>query len=101
VPTACPGGRPPHLWLEDGLSLYDSFGFEWSLLCLGRPQGGAFLAAARSFGLDLHVVRLDNAAARDLYGADLVLIRPDQVVAWRGNDDGAAHSILAALTGHG
>src|SRR6185436_902858 len=35
VPTACPGGRPPHLWLEDGRSLYDRFGFEWTLLRMG------------------------------------------------------------------
>src|ERR687898_389039 len=30
VSTACPGGRPPHLWLPDGRSLYDCFGFEWT-----------------------------------------------------------------------
>ena len=35
VPTGCPGGRPPHLWLADGRSLYDCFGFEWTLLRLG------------------------------------------------------------------
>jgi hypothetical protein len=44
---------------------------------------------------------LRTAQARDLYGADLVLIRPDQIVAWRGNDDRAAASVLAQLTGHG
>ncbi|HEX2198661.1 MAG TPA: FAD-dependent oxidoreductase, partial [Burkholderiales bacterium] len=39
VPTACPGGRPPHLWLADGRSLYDVFGFEWTLLCLSAHAG--------------------------------------------------------------
>ena len=34
-PTACPGGRAPHLWLADGRSLYDAFGFEFTLLRLG------------------------------------------------------------------
>ena len=34
-PTACPGGRAPHLWLGDGRSLYDAFGFEFTLLRLG------------------------------------------------------------------
>ena len=27
----------------------------------------------------------DAAAARELYEADLALVRPDQIVAWRGN----------------
>jgi hypothetical protein len=31
------------------------------------------------------VLELENEEARDLYGADFVLIRPDQIVAWRGN----------------
>jgi 2-polyprenyl-6-methoxyphenol hydroxylase-like FAD-dependent oxidoreductase len=30
MPTASPGGRAPHLWLDDGRSLFDTFGFEWS-----------------------------------------------------------------------
>mgnify|MGYP003310273961 CR=1 FL=1 len=36
-PTACPGGRAPHLWLglnkKNPISLYDLFGFEFTLLC--------------------------------------------------------------------
>jgi hypothetical protein len=39
--------------------------------------------------------------ARELYRADLALIRPDQIVAWRGNDEGAAGAVLARLTGRG
>ncbi len=35
-PTACPGGRAPHMWLEDGASLYDRFGFDWTL---PKPPG--------------------------------------------------------------
>jgi hypothetical protein len=35
VPTACPGGRPPHLWLADSRSLYDTLGFEFTLLHRG------------------------------------------------------------------
>jgi len=101
VPTACPGGRPPHLWLGDGRSLFDAFGFEWTLLRLGKSQGAGFEGAAQRLGLDLTVVDLRTDEARGLYGAELALIRPDQVVAWRGNDDRAAESVLARLTGHG
>jgi thioredoxin reductase len=35
----------------------------------------------------------------EAYEADLALIRPDQIVGWRGNDDRAADSILQRLTG--
>ena len=52
TPSACPGGRPPHAWLDDGRSLYDSFNFEWTLLALGpdAPETGRLRArgAARS-----------------------------------------------------
>jgi len=85
VPTGKPGGRAPHVWLPDGRSLFDSFGFEWTLLCLGddQRQASAFLSAAVDAGLDLKVVSVDDEEARDLYESDLALIRPDQIVAWR------------------
>jgi len=84
------GGRPPHLWLEDGRSLFDQFGFEWTLLRLGKADGKAFSAAAGTANIDLKIVDVHSEEARDLYQADLALIRPDQIVAWRGNDAGAA-----------
>jgi 2-polyprenyl-6-methoxyphenol hydroxylase-like FAD-dependent oxidoreductase len=87
VPTACPGGRPPHIWLEDGRSLFDLFGSEWTLLQLGGED--AFVEplckAAQVSGVQLQLVRLASPAARSAYEADLTLIRPDQIVAWRGN----------------
>jgi 2-polyprenyl-6-methoxyphenol hydroxylase-like FAD-dependent oxidoreductase len=101
VPTACPGGRPPHLWLADGRSLFDCFGCEWTLLKLGSHTGEAFVQAAARRALELKVIDLPTTEARDLYGADLVLVRPDQIVAWRGNTDAQAESILGTLSGHG
>lgn len=101
VPSACPGGRPPHLWLDDGRSLFDRFGFEWTLLRLAGTDGSAFEGAAGRAGIELKLLDLKNEEARDLYGADLALIRPDQIVAWRGNDDAAALEVLGRLTGHG
>ncbi len=101
VPSACPGGRPPHFWLPDGRSLYDAFGFEWTLLRFSNHAGARFLDAARRRGLELQAFDAPTPEARDLYGADLALIRPDQVVAWRGNDDRSADAVLAMLTAHG
>ena len=101
VPSACPGGRAPHLWLADGRSLFDAFGFEWTLLRFKKAAGAGFVRGAEGRGLELTVVDLALPQARELYGADLAIIRPDQIVAWRGNDDREAASILARLTGLG
>jgi 2-polyprenyl-6-methoxyphenol hydroxylase-like FAD-dependent oxidoreductase len=98
VPSACPGGRAPHLWLSTGQSLYDVFGFEWTLLRLSRgADGQPIAAAAADAGLRLAVVDLWREDARDLYEADLALIRPDQIVAWRGNSDKAAAEIIGRV----
>src|SRR5688572_29440900 len=99
VPSACPGGRPPHLWLADGRSLYDLFGFEWTLLRFGSNEGKGFIESARGRGLDLRVVDVKISQARDLYAADLALIRPDQIVAWRGSSDTDAQAIIGKLCG--
>ncbi|HZL60261.1 MAG TPA: FAD-dependent oxidoreductase [Stellaceae bacterium] len=103
VPSAVPGGRAPHLWLADGSSLFDKFGFEFTLLRLGShpPECGALARAAAARKMPLAIVDIPGDEARDLYAADLALIRPDQIVAWRGDflpDDPAA--LLARVTGH-
>jgi 2-polyprenyl-6-methoxyphenol hydroxylase-like FAD-dependent oxidoreductase len=102
VPTACPGGRAPHLWLADGRSLYDTLGFEFTLLRLGaRPPAAApFLAAAATFALPLSVVDVATEEVRGLYQSDLALIRPDQIVAWRGNSTDDAARVLRTSSGH-
>lgn len=101
TPTASPGGRPPHAWLDDGRSLFDLFHAEWTLLALGpdSPETEPFEAAARALGTDLRVVRLPEPALLALYEAPLALIRPDQIVAWRGRDASDAERVLARVTG--
>jgi hypothetical protein len=103
VPCATPGGRPPHAWLADGRSLYDSFNFEWTLLVLGpdAPDTQAFEQIAQSMGLDLKVVRHADPALLALYEAPLALIRPDQILAWRGHHANQAQAILAQVLGYG
>jgi 2-polyprenyl-6-methoxyphenol hydroxylase-like FAD-dependent oxidoreductase len=101
TPSACPGGRPPHAWLDDGQSLFDTFHKEWTLLALGRQPPGTdgFEAAARELGLDLRVVRHAQPQLLALYEAPLALIRPDQVVAWRGTGDAQARHVLRTAAG--
>ena len=97
----CPGGRAPHVWLGDGASLYDGFNFEWTLLRLGSraPDASGFERAAAARGVDLKVVDVAEDDVRDLYEADLALIRPDQIVAWRGGAGSEADAVLAKATG--
>ncbi|MGH3873077.1 MAG: FAD-dependent monooxygenase [Pseudonocardiaceae bacterium] len=91
TPSGVAGGRAPHLWLDDfhgpHSSIFDQFGIGFTVLRLGRtaPNVVGLEDAARRRGLPLKVVDVTDAAARDLYERDLVLIRPDQHVAWRGN----------------
>jgi hypothetical protein len=86
-PTAQPGCRLPHSWLAPGVSLYDRLGADYTLLRIGddAPTGGAVVEAARARGVPLVVLSVDVDDGLELYGARLVLVRPDQHVAWRGN----------------
>ncbi len=85
-PSACPGGRPPHIWLEDGRSLYDAFGPEWTLLCnqSGEVDFSNWIAAAKKKGLELKCLHLPLQELQELYIQPMALIRPDQMVGWRG-----------------
>ncbi|MFB9952985.1 FAD-dependent oxidoreductase [Rhizobium puerariae] len=100
-PTAAPGGRAPHIWLDGQTSLYDRFGFEWTLLRLGNPSnnGKNLIAACAAEKIDLTVVDLQVDALSELYEMPLVLIRPDQIVAWRGTDIHDAATIVKTVLG--
>lgn len=108
TPSSVPGGRAPHVWLDDfhgpQSSVFDQFGVGFTVLRLGEnaPSTIGLEAAARRRGLPLKVVQLADPAARDLYERDLVLIRPDHHVAWRGNraPAQAADLLLAHVTGY-
>ncbi|MBY5503094.1 FAD-dependent oxidoreductase [Rhizobium leguminosarum] len=102
VPNAAPGGRAPHIWLNSQTSLFDRFGFEWTLLrlCPSSSPGTEFVTAARMAGMDLTVVDIKEDQLRAIYREPLVLIRPDQVIAWRGDGDGDAVQIIETVLGH-
>lgn len=97
-PSAHPGCLAPHLWLPDDTSLYDHFGRGFTLLVTsaGAERDMAGLEeAARAAHVPLKTIAPGDGRLRDLYGARLVLIRPDQHVAWRG--DGLDRSPAAIL----
>jgi 2-polyprenyl-6-methoxyphenol hydroxylase-like FAD-dependent oxidoreductase len=85
--SASPGMRAPHLWCDDGSSLFDHFGPHFTLLVTGasRNASAGFVESAEKRGIPLQVMHRDEPAISRKYGSDLILIRPDQHVAWRGN----------------
>jgi 2-polyprenyl-6-methoxyphenol hydroxylase-like FAD-dependent oxidoreductase len=86
TPSSVPGCRTPHLWREDGSSLYDAMGPEFTLLRFDRAVDVAALeAAARTRGVPLRILDIERPKTASFYGGGLVLSRPDQHVAWRGD----------------
>ena len=103
-PTTWPGARLPHVWLGDGSALHDRIPREgYTLLRLGgsKVDGSGLVAAIQSHGAPVSVLDITDQAARDLYGFDLLLLRPDLHVVWRGNEPGDVAAIAATATGHG
>jgi hypothetical protein len=100
MPSACPGGRVPHLRLRDGSSLFDRLGRGFTLL---RTDPSAdvdrLTRLALSMRVPLDIVDIDHAEARDFYEAALVLVRPDQHVAWRGSRVTDARQLIDVVTG--
>ena len=86
TPSTVPGCRTPHLWCEDGVSLYDAMGPEFTLLKFDSAADVAALeTAARKRGVPLKVLEIAPPETAICDGRGLVLSRPDQHVAWRGN----------------
>lgn len=97
-PIARPGHRAPHIWLEDGSALMDRFGQGYTLLVCPNASPRdvrSFERAASDIGVPLCVAQVEDRDVRITYGANLVLIRPDLMIAWRGDD--AAESAAQLL----
>jgi 2-polyprenyl-6-methoxyphenol hydroxylase-like FAD-dependent oxidoreductase len=102
TPSAYPGGRAPHLWLKDGSALFDHFGPGFTLLRLGesRVDVSGMERAAEARGVPFKTVDVEEPEVRSLYERSLVLIRPDQHVAWRGGEPPAdPGALIARVTG--
>ena len=103
VPTTWPGARLPHAWLDDSTALQDRLGDGYTLLCLGgtrtetAPLERAFAALKAPFS----AMTVSDPRPREIYGHDLLLLRPDLHIAWRGNrlPDRPEH-LAAIATGH-
>lgn len=101
VPTARPGHRAPHCWLRDSSALYDHFSRGFSLLQFDPAlDASSLLSAAEQCGIPLAHVLLDEPIAQSIYECKLALIRPDLMVAWRGDELPAdPRGLLAHVSG--
>ena len=98
TPLDRPGARAPHFWLAPGRAAYDEFGEGFTLLDFGAPEGArAFEKAARERRVPLKILRLEPP--RGLYRRKLVLIRPDQHIAWHGDAVADATAVIDRVRG--
>ncbi len=99
-PVATPGCLAPHRWLSDTVSLYDRFGPGFTLLVTAAGCADDIArACAEADAVPLTVLDLPDTGLRPQYGAKLVLIRPDQHVAWRGDAWPTGSGLFAQVTG--
>ncbi|THK36569.1 2-polyprenyl-6-methoxyphenol hydroxylase [Ensifer sp. MPMI2T] len=102
-PTTWPGARLPHLWLDNGEPVQDRIGQGYTLLRLGGTgaDDGALGKAFCARGVPFATLDIAEQRARDIYGYNLILVRPDMHVVWRGNQTPEDAAALAAMVaGH-
>ncbi|TQM02996.1 FAD-dependent monooxygenase [Pseudonocardia kunmingensis] len=97
--SARPGARLPHAWLADGSSLYDHLATAGFTLLRREPgiDVAPFRAAADRHGVPFALLDLPGLPGG--YDAPLLLVRPDQHVAWRGADARDAAGVLDVARG--
>jgi 2-polyprenyl-6-methoxyphenol hydroxylase-like FAD-dependent oxidoreductase len=107
APSGVPGGRAPHLWLDEkhalGSSLFDRLCPGFTLLRLKgvSVDAGPLARAAGARGIPFAVLDIALPEAHSLYERSLALVRPDQYIAWRGDRLPAdPDALLARVTGH-
>jgi len=100
IPTARPGHLLPHFPMDDGGSLRDRLGPDFTLLVTDRSADTtALIESARATGVPLRQVTLPEGPWRSRLGAALLLVRPDHHVAWRGDCFTVPASVLLNTIG--
>ena len=99
VPSTYPGARAPHVRIGDA-SLLDYFGRDFTLLALGEADTSAWEQTAAHMGLPMSMLRMDDASVRQVYDTELVLVRPDHHIAWRGAGTADPSTVLRCAAGY-
>ena len=85
-PSSRPGGRLPHLWVAKNRSTLDEVGPGLTLFIIGTTtRADVWQQAAQEIGAPFKTIDLASPEAVALYGRCLLLVRPDQHIAWRGD----------------
>lgn len=88
LPTTWPGSRLPHVFLVDGTSIFDRLGLGFTLITFddaSDADAASFAAAARTREVPLAHMKIAEPWIEKLYERRMILVRPDQHVAWRGD----------------
>lgn len=97
TPSTVPGCRFAHIVMEDGTSLYDHLGPGYTLVRTLPRQATNLIEAAGHLNIPLAII---DIPASKLHQHALYLVRPDQHVAWRGQQDPLdPKNILQTLSG--
>ncbi|WP_327000771.1 FAD-dependent monooxygenase [Dactylosporangium sp. NBC_01737] len=89
TPTTWPGGRAPSVLLAGGRPIHDRFAASFTLIDFaGDGRAAPLLEAAAAQGVPVSHAEVSDSRARQVWQRDLVLVRPDHHVAWRGNTAG-------------
>jgi len=101
-PTTWPGTRLPHLWLEDRTPVQDHIPDGYVLLRTDGGEDDAGLASPfNKAGAPFSVVSMADSHLRDVYGYNMILLRPDMHIVWRGQEPHEDPAHLAEVaTGH-
>jgi 2-polyprenyl-6-methoxyphenol hydroxylase-like FAD-dependent oxidoreductase len=97
-PTTAPGTRLPSVYLKDDQPLFDRLGPWFTIVNFGGHDASGFVEAAAELKVPLKVLNLDEPEVAPIYGDDIILVRPDQHIAWRGGVTGDRRDAAAVLT---
>ena len=100
TPLDRPGARAPHYWLAKDHALLDELGPGFTLIEYGAGprETDAFARAAAARGMPLKIIR-PAPPERHLYDRKLILVRPDQHIAWHGDAAGDALAVIDRVRG--
>ncbi|KAL5093506.1 hypothetical protein Trisim1_010237 [Trichoderma cf. simile WF8] len=109
IPTTVSGYRAPHVFLQDKKPIFDHYGKDFTLITFKNSQQHLqaidwLKQSAERLKVPLHISSLDGeTTAHSIWSADLILVRPDGFVSWRGNSLDkldTAYEVIAKATGH-
>lgn len=104
-PVADVGNRLPHRQLADGGSLFDRLGRGFTLIG-AADDGRELVMAAAARRIPLTLIDAAEEGLQEFFRARLVLVRPDQHIAWIGDEAteedsvGIFDAITSGLTVH-